>query len=1346
MLSVGAVSAVDDVNSTDNVFVDGTNDISCDLQNEYDDVEQVSNDYVIVDSSNYLKYFDEENGTLKYNDDLCFMGNFSNLRFSSFVIDKSIGLDFNNANFNNIGFTLKANDLTLKNAVFNYDVSGGTVISLEGTSNVIIDNVTIDYKTSSDSNSYAVDLINSNNVQLLNNNIRYFTNVTNTNVYNYVIKVVGGSNNLVRGNKINAFLPLKDCDFSIPFPNTDIDLVAGVAVQSSNGFKFLNNELNVSVSARDSNLFYPTLDSFLMVESNNSVVAGNNIIELDSTTETGSANYLYGIDIYKLNNISIWNNTVKMNTNGGSIIVNGSGSAYPVQITGPINDCNIYNNTLITYNNGPNLGIYSQNFYGATYLNIYNNFINVTGSAALHNWALVSGMELQDTCDIVHDNIIYVTNNGAYADSNNIYGISYSQSTSSSHSFDVYNNTIFTNGNYAVYLNGVSNTNVTNNGLSTYIKTGNDAVYIAGSNNNINGNYNPNPTSNSDVLNLSILKANFRNEIISESENSEKIVYVAVNKNITADGGNGSIENPFNTLKAVNNYINNNPHRNYIIYFMGGYYIIQNNDYLYAGATLKGYNVTIKPYNNEKVIIFNNNEGPSRFIDFTEVTNLNISDIYFEKFGVGFISFGRYGTSYVDNCTFKDYNWASSMFVIVNKLIVTNCNFINISGSMFVETMKASKYFNENVTMNYCNFIDITSSNWFRPKNNNFLNLNNCWFGYNNVNINNANVIVSNNALFSISENQIAPGLFEITGKLMWNDTTMDGIDKLGLKTVYLSSPSGNFSDNNPVLKNGTFTVIYKSDSTAHNITAVLDNEVQNLLFNEINMSVETSDIVCGENATVSVILPANVTGNVTVNVNNKNYTKNNVNGTVIFIISDLAVGTYNVAVSFVGDEAQGMATAVFEVYQLTPVLNITVNDIIEGENATVVITLPEDATGSVNVTAGDKSQIVTVVNGTAKAIFTSLPAGKYNITAIYSGDNKYAPANETAKFTVDINKNVNLNISDIVMIYKDGTRMVAVLTDYKGNPIANATVYFSINGVTYVRTTDANGSASIGLNLGSGVYGASVYYNGSDMYDKVSKNITVTINPTVLADDLVKMYKNATKFSAKFTDSTGKALVNSDVRFNINGVFYTRTTDAYGVASLAINLRPGDYILTAYNPVNGEQKGFNITVKSLIVQNDLTKYYLNASRFQATIYNKDGSLAVNKNVTFNINGVFYIRTTDSNGVVSLAINLRPGDYIITTIFDGLDIGNKVTVLPTLVTKDLNMKYLDGSNFTAQTLDSQGKALANQTVSFNVNGVFYHRITNEDGIASLRIRLMAGEYIITSYWNNFQTGNTIKIY
>ena len=494
----------------------------------------------------------------------------------------------------------------------------------------------------------------------------------------------------------------------------------------------------------------------------------------------------------------------------------------------------------------------------------------------------------------------------------------------------------------------------------------------------------------------------------------------------------------------------------------------------------------------------------------------------------------------------------------------------------------------------------------------------------------------------------------------------------------------------------------------------------------------------------ISTINPG-ATGNVVFTFQGKEYLTKIENGQATLKLN-LMPGNYDIKVRYGGDKnyIPSKNNLTFTVDKLDSNLNITSNDI-EGENATVVITLPEDATGSVNVTAGDKSQIVTVVNGTAKVIFTSLPAGKYNITAIYSGDNKYAPANETVNFTVINNKITNLNISDIVMIYKDGTRMVAVLTDYKGNPIANATVYFTINGATYAKTTDANGTASLGLNLVSNVYIATISYNGSDMYDGVSKNITVTINPTILSEDISLMYMDGTSFVAKFLDKSGKALVNTKITFNINGVFYDKVTDADGMAKLGIRLRPDVYILTAYNPVTGEEKGFNINVKSLIESHDLTKYYLNESRYEVTLYNKDGSLAVNKTVTFNINGVFYTKTSDANGVASLGISLRPGEYIITTIFDGLSMGNKVTVLPTLVTHDLTMKYMDGSRFTVQTLDGQGKALSNQNVSFNVNGVFYYRTTDSNGMADLLIRLMPGEYIITSYCNDFQTGNTIKI-
>ena len=575
--------------------------------------------------------------------------------------------------------------------------------------------------------------------------------------------------------------------------------------------------------------------------------------------------------------------------------------------------------------------------------------------------------------------------------------------------------------------------------------------------------------------------------------------------------------------------------------------------------------------------------------------------------------------------------------------------------------------------------------------------------------------ILDVNATFSVSGGIINPGAGIFTRDGLTANYTYNGV---GNQTV-----TATLSDGNILKLNVTF---YRID-TFTNMT-ISNNAPQTGDYITVNVVVRDKN---GKllNGSVNVYLNSVLKGTISL-----------INGMGSFDVLAEKTGPCEIFVNYTGDLDNSYSSNMTIVSVKNTQMNVSVSDSDSASNVTFTVDFDHVANGFVFVTIGGVTYNATVLGKEAKVIVPPLAVGKYDAIVSYNG-----VVNKTVAVNISPDRNPVLNISDIVMIYKDGTRMVAVLTDYKGNPIANATVYFSINGVTYVRTTDVNGSASIGLNLGSGVYGASVYYNGSDMYDKVSKNITVTINPTVLADDLVKMYKNATKFSAKFTDSTGKALVNSDVRFNINGVFYTRTTDANGVASLAINLRPGDYILTAYNPVNGEQKGVTITVKSLIVQNDLTKYYLNASRFQATIYNKDGSLAVNKNVTFNINGVFYIRTTDSNGVVSLAINLRPGDYIITTIFDGLDIGNKVTVLPTLVTKDLNMKYLDGSNFTAQVLDGKGTPLANQTVSFNVNGVFYHRITNEDGIASLRIRLMSGEYIITSYWNNFQTGNTIKI-
>lgn len=331
------------------------------------------------------------------------------------------------------------------------------------------------------------------------------------------------------------------------------------------------------------------------------------------------------------------------------------------------------------------------------------------------------------------------------------------------------------------------------------------------------------------------------------------------------------------------------------------------------------------------------------------------------------------------------------------------------------------------------------------------------------------------------------------------------------------------------------------------------------------------------------------------------------------------------------------------------------------------------------------------------------------------------------------------LTVPELVKIYGSADKLTAILTDASHNPIANANITFAINGRNYTKTTNETGVASMNINLYPGVFTVSASYNDTTV------NSTVIVTSSIIGDNIVKIFQNGTQFFATFYGKDGKPLANNtDVTFNINGVFYTRQTNENGTARLNINLIPGKYILTAINPANNEEKGFNVTVLSNVETANLVKYYKNESQFVVKVLNGDGTPANGTNVTFNINGVFYTRDV-INGTATLNINLDPGNYTITTMYGKYSVGNNITVLPTLITEDLNMKFQDGSRFTAKALDGQGNPLANQTVFFNVNGVLYNRTTGADGFAKLLIRLNPGKYIITSIWNGYQVGRTITI-
>jgi hypothetical protein len=305
----------------------------------------------------------------------------------------------------------------------------------------------------------------------------------------YGIFLDGVDNAIVYGNNINCSLPLRSVNWAFDiFGGVSMDAVGAFVAQGCNNMTLSHNSISTYVNGGSSS--YPTLDTVIIYGCNNATVEKNRIYSEDFDSKNGKDNYLQGIDLYFANDVTILNNHIDIRTTGGRA---GMGTAYPIQVNGPSYNVKIAYNNLTTINFGPNIGIYSQNYYGATKIDIISNFINVTGLASTHYWALVAGIEVQDSDDLILNNTIIVNNIGSYADNNNIYGISYSQNTKGNHTYNIQYNNVTTNGRYAVSLSGTSslvvNSIIANNVLNTKKSSGNRAVRVgSGRNNTIRNN------------------------------------------------------------------------------------------------------------------------------------------------------------------------------------------------------------------------------------------------------------------------------------------------------------------------------------------------------------------------------------------------------------------------------------------------------------------------------------------------------------------------------------------------------------------------------------------------------------------------------------------------------------------------------------------------------------------------------------------------------------------------------------------------------------------------------------------------------------------------------------------
>lgn len=246
----------------------------------------------------------------------------------------------------------------------------------------------------------------------------------------------------------------------------------------------------------------------------------------------------------------------------------------------------------------------------------------------------------------------------------------------------------------------------------------------------------------------------------------------------------------------------------------------------------------------------------------------------------------------------------------------------------------------------------------------------------------------------------------------------------------------------------------------------------------------------------------------------------------------------------------------------------------------------------------------------------------------------------------------------DLSMYYKNGSRYeVSIYQDGKiiNSQNNDSKVIFNVNGVNYTKEL-VNGKASIGINLNPGNYTITTFYHYTGGLATKTNNIEVL--STILANDVVKFFRNGTQYCAKFLDGCGSPLVNASVVFNINGVFYKKQTDDNGMARLNINLFPGEYILTAIH-LNGEEKANIIKVLTTISAEDISLIENKSGVF--VLKTHDGA----RNVSITINGVEYIVQTDDGGVATLNVSLSKGNHAVLSknLNSGEEVFNTIHVM-----------------------------------------------------------------------------------
>ena len=321
---------------------------------------------------------------------------------------------------------------------------------------------------------------------------------------------------------------------------------------------------------------------------------------------------------------------------------------------------------------------------------------------------------------------------------------------------------------------------------------------------------------------------------------------------------------------------------------------------------------------------------------------------------------------------------------------------------------------------------------------------------------------------------------------------------------------------------------------------------------------------------------------------------------------------------------------------------------------------------------------------------------------------------------------------------------ITASIIDQFGN-YACGNVTFDLNGMKY-SVKLSNGSASIVHNFNKKSNNISVSFKDASNSTTVEilKRQTTLMLESIQNENSIML--NIT--SSESINATLKVYLNEDensINLTDGHATYSFTNLADGTYLIRIVL--DDFIWESENSTTIEVKTEKEPSPSLSGNKNIVMYYGAKKTYSVKVF-IDSGIPAGKGETVKItlnSKVHYIKT-DQNGIASITISLKPKTYTVTAEYKGVKVKNKITVKPTLITKNVKAKKGKTVKFKVTLLNTKGKAIKGKKVTVKVKGKKYKLKTNKKGKAVLKIKkLKAGKYKVVTTYRKLKNTNWIRV-